>query len=188
MRRALLLTAIVSTLLIIYHNYYTETYAVGEEIVLENLSLRVLETKTEHTIVRRPLVANELPGGVYFSEGKGFEALDALPGHRFFLVKLELKNLGEERLHLMGKEYKVLSTADGEVFYAGVLSRKTRNASDEESEHHRYPILITIRTLLPRQRAEGWITFEIPEATEAWELLWYTDFQNRRPAFRVKLN
>ncbi len=189
--KGIALTAAVAFVLLIllaYYNYNARTYGVGDEIILGNLSLKVLETKTDHKIVRRSIVVNEFPGWVYVSESKSFEIIDAFGGQKFFLVKMEMKNVGGERLHLMGKEYKVLSTADGEIFYAGVLSRETRNASDDESIHNRYPLLITTRTLLPGQRVEGWIMFEVPEAAKPKELIWYSEFQNRIPSFRVKMN
>lgn len=186
MRKAVTPIAILIILLIIYALQQPDTYQIREQVIIGNLSLRVLETKTDKIVVQHPITANEFQGGVFFSEGEEFEKLEATPGHDFFLVRLELRNLGEENLHLTGKEYKVLSAEDGEIYYPGVVSRKTRKASEEEFRYHHYPQLVTIQTLLPGQRIDGWIIFEIPEALGPKELRWYTDFQSRTPSFIIK--
>lgn len=187
--RFTIIAALVLLILLARNIYYgTSTYGIGDEILLENLSVKILETRTDSVIVRRPIAVNEFPGGVYVGAGKGFEILEAFEGHKFFLVRVELRNRGEERLHLTGKEYKVLSTTDGEIFYPGVISREARNASEDDFKNHYYPQLITIRTLLSGQRVEGWLIFELPEATKPEKLIWYTEFQSRAPAFAVQLN
>jgi hypothetical protein len=187
MKRALLLTVFLSLLILGPRFHQSDTYPIGGQVILGNLSLTVLDAKNDRIIVQRFITANEFPGGVYFSEGEGFETMAALPGHEFFLVRLELINLGTDMLHLTGKEYKVLAAEDGEVFYPGVISRKTRNSSEDESMYHYYPPLITIQTLLPGQKIDGWIVFEIPEDIEPKEFMWYSDLQSRTPSFVVKL-
>lgn len=184
MRLALLLVSILLLIVIVK----PETPLTGKKILLEELSITVLEVKTNHVITQHPIIAEEFPGGVHFMEGEGYEALDSMPGHKFYLVKLELRNIGRENLHLIGKEYKVLRAEDGETFYPGVLSRKTRNASIDEIKNNYYPPLITILTLRPGQRSNGWIIFEIPEYIEPREFLWYSDLNSRDPSFVVKLS
>ncbi len=187
MKKTFLIIIIILFILIGSRLYPQSTYLIREQVVIGNLSLTVLDVKTDNIIVQPTIIATEFPGGVYFSESKDFETLKAMPGNKFFLINLEMKNLGGDTLHLMGKEYKILNNKNNEVFYPGVISRKSQKATDTEIKLHYYPYLITLQTLVSDQSIDGWIVFEIAETIEPTEFRWYDEFQSQEPLFIVKL-
>jgi|GEM_PF-7097416 hypothetical protein len=152
-----------------------------------NISLRVVEYKTSNVVVRKSFLAEEYPFGTYVTEG-GYETIRAPPGFKFVLIHLEITNIGEERFHLLGYDWKELRTVDGETYSPGITSKILRDSTPDEISKYYFPMFMSIQTLLPGQKYDGWIVFEIPLEAAPEEFRWYWGTFDKKPSVIIKLH
>jgi hypothetical protein len=187
MNRAILRGLTLITTLVIFFLVYKEYGLGGGGLHVPGYSVRVSEVKIDDILVQRPLAVHEFSEGIYIDEGEGYETVTPLSGHKFVLLHLEIKNIKDQPLHLLGRDSKVIIGSDGKTYLPGLVSRKTRNSTMAEVAGHYYEQLVSLQTLAPGEKIEGWAVFEIPVSVDPVEFRWYSDFTKNNPSFTMVL-
>jgi hypothetical protein len=187
MNRPILRGLILFTILVIFFLLYKEFGLGDKELNTQGYTVRVSEIKIDNLIVQRPLAVHEFSGGVFIDEGEGYETLLANSGYKFVLLHLEIRNKENRPLHLLGRDSKVVVGSDGETYLPGITSREARNSTTAEVRDHYYEQLVSLQTLAPGEKLDGWVVFEMPDDVEPVLFQWYSDFTEGEPSFTVDL-